>query len=618
MPGEACAERDKRIMARKLPEVKSADLSRVDPAQFDDRDIEQIPYYLAHLHRIANAVVEEGEDRGFINLPVWRRDRDNQPYNVRIMENILSFAYFYCSKKSWNPYYGDEALRRRMETALEFWLNIQNEDGAFSEYAPHKWNLPGTAFATRFMGETLRLLADGPPIDREVHQRIIRAHRKAFQPSFGDGRWIENGASYTNQWGAYWPGALAHIDLFDDRKLDEQLRYWIDKTAAGGEHAFQSEAGYMTEKDGPAWGYTFGVHMGNVRMSWSYATGHGRNVMTEKDPELMAWLIREQKIYSEWLGYNALLEPDGSGFVLNSAIGTRHTNRSFVTSAFPMGDAVEGLRPYLPTREQVQRRRAAARSAAEAKWPVVPELGHYSPHVFEQREHEPWYPTEDQRKEAREKLPYLASDNFTHQRADDRYVFTYVRRPGYYAAFSIGERGDKLQRLGLGLIWHPQAGTLIQTPREGILEAWGTRAENAENVYEASDIMADIARFTLNGENIAPAEGVRDLLPGEPAVEYPLGNGGNGKKVNFTDDLIAVEVSHAGAFREQLPLLVREKDRVVLDDETVYVERNGVRLAVRFEGSRGVSVVDGDSDKAKVIVAEGAVHLKYTLRFETR
>ncbi len=314
-----------------------------------------------------------------------------------------------------------------------------------------------------------------------------------------------------------------------------------------------------------------------------------------------------------------MLEPDGSEFVLNSAIGTRHTNRSFVTREFPMGDKVEGLRPYLPTRAQARQRRTASRSEAEAQWPDVPELDRYSPHVFEQREHEPWYPTEGQRKEARKKLPYLASDNFTHQRVDDRYVFTYVRRPGYYAAFSTGKRGDKQQRLGLGLIWHPQAGTLMQSLREGKLEAWGTRAESAENVYEASDITPEIARFTLNEANIAPAKGVRNLPPGKPAVEYPLGDGekGNTKKVLFTDELIAVEVNHVGAFREQIPLLVREKDRITVNDETVYLERSGVRLAVRFEGARSVGVVDGDSDAAKVIIAEGAGHLGYTLRFET-
>ncbi len=43
--------------------------------------------------------------KGFINISVWRAPVDNKPYNARIMENILSLAYFYCTNRPWNVYY---------------------------------------------------------------------------------------------------------------------------------------------------------------------------------------------------------------------------------------------------------------------------------------------------------------------------------------------------------------------------------------------------------------------------------------------------------------------------------------------------------------------------------
>jgi hypothetical protein len=62
------------------PEVPPADFSKLKPADFSDDELD-LPYYLAHFHRLANSVVEEGESRGFINIAVWRNPQDNRPYN---------------------------------------------------------------------------------------------------------------------------------------------------------------------------------------------------------------------------------------------------------------------------------------------------------------------------------------------------------------------------------------------------------------------------------------------------------------------------------------------------------------------------------------------------------
>ena len=124
------------------------DAASVKPSMFGDSELD-LPYYLVHFERFANSVVEDGPTRGFIHIPVWRNEKDNQPHNARIMENILSLAYFYCTKRPWNVYYGAPGLRDRLEAALAFWVNSQAPTGAFSEYKPQGWNLAATAFATK-------------------------------------------------------------------------------------------------------------------------------------------------------------------------------------------------------------------------------------------------------------------------------------------------------------------------------------------------------------------------------------------------------------------------------------------------------------------------------------
>ncbi len=53
-------------------EVPDIDLSKFKPADFTDEELD-IPYYLKHFHTFANSVTETGPDKGFINIPVWRR-----------------------------------------------------------------------------------------------------------------------------------------------------------------------------------------------------------------------------------------------------------------------------------------------------------------------------------------------------------------------------------------------------------------------------------------------------------------------------------------------------------------------------------------------------------------
>src|SRR5947209_12693286 len=78
------------------PEVSDIDLSKFKPSDFTDDELD-LPYYLKHFHTFANSVMETGPDKGFINISVWRSPEVNKPYDARIMENILSLAWFYCT-----------------------------------------------------------------------------------------------------------------------------------------------------------------------------------------------------------------------------------------------------------------------------------------------------------------------------------------------------------------------------------------------------------------------------------------------------------------------------------------------------------------------------------------
>ena len=51
-------------------------------------------------------------------------------------------------------------------------------------------------------------------------------------------------------------------------------------------------------------------------------------------------------------------------------------------------------------------------------------------------------------------------------------VFTFVRRPGYYVAFNAGERIHEQQRYGLGLVWTPALGAVLQSLTSSDVAAW--------------------------------------------------------------------------------------------------------------------------------------------------
>lgn len=515
-----------RRTAAEDAEVPALDAAAIRPADFTDADLD-MPFALSHFARLANSVQMEGHDRGFISLSVWRGTQNLHPYNARIMENILTLAWFYTAPQKWNPYRAHPALRARLEAALTFWCNLQSPDGQFSEYGPQQWNLAATSFAVKFFSEALRLLKSGPPIDAALHQRSIDCCRKALHAVLYDEELIRHGRTYSNQYTNIFAGGAAFLDLYPDATLSARL----DERFAASSTELQSPAGYMYEKDGPDLGYTLNTHHENIHMAYHYWRGTPRAQV----------MIEQERRFCEWLSFNALPEPGQNFYVLNRSIECRQQHAIYEHMDTPLAERCIIARAFATPPELRAARIRAERDKLEKQWPQVDPLpvGQFDamgPYRFLQRAHYNWHPTAEQIEEARKLVRPLAERSFVEQRKDTRepIVFTYIRRPGYYAAFASAPKPvSAQQRLGLTFVWTPANGVLLQSQTNGKETAWGASA-GAALPFEASGVAAE-------------------YLDGNTAVRYPLDGGGQ-KRVVFAEDRIRVSVERPGTIVERVPV----------------------------------------------------------------
>ena len=559
-----------------LPAVEPVGVDEIDPTAFEGLET-SFPYAVLHAHRVANGVRDEPPNRGYFDVHVWRSARVNEPYNARIMESILTLVYFYTRDRDWNPYRGDPALRARLEAAIEYWLSLQHEDGRFPEYGEGDWNLPATAFATKFFGQALVYLeSEDPSIDPDLHDRVKRAVRDALDVTFTREDLQDHGAYFSNQYSNAFAGAGAYLSLYDDPEiadlLADRLEWSLD--------ALQSTAGFFHEKDAPDWSYNLGTHQSNLTQAHHYL----------EDTDLCDLLVEKERRWEDWVAYNAVLEPaatsdapDG-GFFLNCAADVRNTTRHRQGSGNPLGQYLDAGGAFHPSREERDEWIERLGDTVATRFPILDELlGRYdglNPYTFLHLDHESWYPTATERRTAREALPYLASDRFVHQHVCDRtgLVVSHVRRPGYYAIVNAAAEALDNQRFGLGILWHPDAGTALQSRKDIAHTAYGTRTGPDERAYEADGL--DVT-YTIAGDSIDPTPGSVELSGNttDPfAVSYPLGDRGT-KSISFTDDGVAVTVAHAGRFVESIPLLSGPEPPTFAGD-TVAVEYEDTTLSV--------------------------------------
>jgi len=520
------AASDLRADDSAVPQVPAFDPSKLRPSDFSDADLD-MPYNLTHLPRIANSIVTDGPDKGFINISVWRGASQLHPYNARIMESILTLAWFYSTPRKWNQFYANKALRARLELALEYWCNLQSPDGKFSEYGPQQWNLAATAFSVKFISEALRLLKAGPPITPALHTRAVDCCRKALRASLYDPDLISHGKSFSNQYSNVFAGGAAFLALYPDATLTARLKEQVEASPKD----LQSPCGYMYEHDGPDLGYTLNTHHENLRMAYHYWRGtHLGDVLTN-----------EENVFGYWLSFNLLPEPGQNYWVANRSIETRQQHAIFAAVDTPLADRSTILRAFATPPELRAAQTRAAREKMQTEWPRVEPLnvGEFealSPYRFLQRAHYDWHPTAEQIAEARKMLRPLNEESFVEQTEDSRQpiVFTYVRRHNYYAAFASAPKViTPQQRLGLTFMWTPLNGALLQSQTNGTDTAWGT---------------------VINGSLPVEAVGVdADYTKNNAVVAYPLPGGGQ-KQLIFAGDRIQVTVQRDGDILEHIPI----------------------------------------------------------------
>jgi hypothetical protein len=607
----ACSDKDKA-----LPKVQPVALSDIDPGEFLHEEW-YMPYYLKNFSTLANSLTDTGKFRGYINLAVWRTPDVNKPYNARIMENILSFAWFYTNKRSWNPYYNDPAIRKRIEAALTFWCNIQNDDGRFSEYAPEKWSLAPTAFAAKFVGRAIYLLEEGPAIDEEILARAHASLRKALFISFTDSALWAHGRNFTNQYENLWGGALMYLKHHRDPTIDQLLTNRLNDSM----QEFQSPCGYFYEKNGPDWGYNLSTHHSDLQVAWHFAKG----------TRLQDYFINKTSKWYDWFSYNAVKEPGTSRYYLNKAVETRQQRWYIDADTLedprsarwtPQAEFVPMARAFTLSNEEFETACDKAYQQMREKYPNIDELQigefwTFSPYAFLHHGLNRWLPSQHEKDEATANLPYLKNENFTEIRSDRRNGtnYTFVRRPHYYAIFNGGKILTDQQRYGLGLIWNPLMGTVFQSQSRSDSTCWGTRAADSLQAYEASDV---INSFIVNNNPWTPAPG-SNSVEGSLSISYPLAQSGS-KSILFEENSIQVEIEHAGEFTEIIPLLIQNGAMMEVNNKSILLKTQRGMMTLRATAPINIAVrsipnnIKG-SKECRIAEIYGRGKLTYSIHF---
>lgn len=587
-----------------------------------DSDYET-PYYLKHFAQVANAVVETGFNRaeangtsstivtnfyppGFLDIRVNREPRDNRPYNARIMEMQAALAYFYAVDRPWNVYRGNAAVRVRLEEMLKRWVLMQNADGLFAEYSANNWSLAPTGFGVMAAAQALDLIQDsGLPFDSTVFNNAKTALRKALMALFTRSDMQDAASSYSNQFSGAYHAALLYLENWPDTELNNAFVAAVNASSASD----QSAIGYFYEADGPDFGYS-GVHERNFRIALTR--------LRNRTNDLLPVVVNDEARWAAWLGANLVLQPGISTptFLINAGINTRTTTSYQTPESRPLSEFAPLSRAFSYTDTEFTN---AVRSKTDSL-AATPTYGaltlnstySYVPQfVYEGLQRtETWHPTSAERTAAINSLPYFTSprlNRILHNNAGNRELtLATIRRPSYYGVFNSGRSKVNQQKFGLGLLWNPSYGTALQAVAGGftnsISTSWGTSRTNMTRVYEQlADEKTLGAVFRLNGNTFSLANGTNNLADGTITATYNLvdGSATNGSKVvSFEDGRIKVDVTHANAFTERLPLIAPSSaTRTTNAAQIVLAATNGSRLVMRLlsGGSFTAAAAVGDS-----------------------
>jgi autotransporter-associated beta strand protein len=604
---------------------------------FSDSSYE-VPYYLKHFAQVANAVVETGFNRvetngtsptivtnyyppGFLDIRVNRDTRDNRPYNARIMEMQSALAYFYTADRPWNVYRGHAAVKIRLEEMLKRWVLMQNSDGLFAEYSAANWSLAPTGFGVMAAAQALDLLKDsGQPFDATVLENARLALRKALMALFTRSDMQNAASSYSNQYSGSYHAALIYLENWPDAELNTAFVAAVNAASATD----QSPTGYFYEANGPDFDYS-NVHERNLRI--------GLTRLRTRTNDLLPVIVTDENRWAAWLGANLVLQPNISTptFLANAGINTRTSSAFQTPESRPLSEFAPLSRAFCYTGAEFTNA-VRAKTDSLASTPTYGTLttnnnSSYIPmFVFEALGRtEAWHPTAAQRTEAVNSLPYLASERFNrvlHNGTSGKLLtVAAARRPSYYGLFNTGEAKADQVKFGLGLLWNPVFGTALQALAGGInnslATSWGTSRTDMTRVYEqrgGGQTLGAVLR--LNGSTFGMTNGTNNLADGILSATYNLFDGATNrgsKTVTFEEDRIRVDVTHANAFTERLPLIAPSSaSRTTNATQLTLTHTNGSRLIMRLLSGGNFTVAGAATDNLPSALRRHAVTINAT------
>jgi hypothetical protein len=585
-----------------LPEVAALDPATIDLADFTGLE-QQIAPYLGNLARLANSVNDDSAtDHGFITCNCWRAGQG--PNDARVMENVLTLAYFYTADRPWNPYHRDAALRGRMEAALRFMLGTQNADGSFPQGSGDLHSRAATGFALELYAIMLELLDADGTLDPALVTELTAAMKAASTWFLEDEEvWGPRGAQFANQVA----GGLVGISRLLGRFGDADLRARFEQRLAEHEKVSQGEAGFF--RDGTV------AHRYSIEVESEDLAGWA-------DPATRPVIDRMQARYLDWAQYNLLYDQGLDGYFINTAVDSRHRGWNYadelpIGSNNLWGSVIPQARAYSPTREETEERRAAF---ARAGWQtsvaplIAPTWAYLDPAVVRDVAlGEEYYPTGAERRAAIRTLRPYAGAPYTEHRADavTGQQFVFAKRPSYVVGLGFGKHVNTQygfwdnQRFGLGYLYDPKLGVVVQGQNAPQIGAPRTRPVDAELSWGTGWTAADGVHFDSYDQPV-PAF-FRDGAPVDPAAAGDLDDleiryaAAGGTKSVTLDDRLRVRVEAGSTpFFERIPLVLEKGDTLrwigggpvavgsraeARDVSGVVVGRDGRSVEIRWSGA---------------------------------
>ncbi|MEV6609800.1 hypothetical protein [Kutzneria sp. NPDC051319] len=531
--------------------------------------------YLVILPGMANDVeVTDLATLGYLGGGWWRTP--STPTNARVQEHVYTFSWFLANCRPWNPYSGSVPLRNRLDAAIAHYLDLQHADGSWPEYSSTEESKAATGFGIGYLAKTLRNLRQATVLGSRRGEIATALHSGMSWFLNPDNPIWASPIQYANQNAAGLSGATLALGLDPDPAMRAKLAERIAYLAAHG----QSPAGFFYEPTGMDINYNFEVLLPEI------AEIH---VLTG-DRTVVSMAAR----FAEWFGYNVLREPDATGSLTYVGMSARTTvtgyddvvpdpDRTNLGSFFV--PEVPALAPFFTSAED----RAATRAAWHADPSPVAPLAKQdtSPRIIAHAPYGEALPSASTKRQAIRQLPYLRSTDFAVQRKDTAtdQTYTYVRRPALYLAAFFGTRPSEHVRASAGLLWHPAAGTIVQSQQDDAM-CWASLLPNgnpdARSLLTASYRVGDRA---WNGDAVQPRSA-------PVTVDYALPDGRISTRLTITRNTVTRAVQGTSMLTEQVPLVLKPTDIVTFaGGAPVVFGQNSSATATWLMIRRGTSTI---------------------------